>query len=144
MKFAAGLSTSQVCSCGMPLWDNNSFTWWPTSPKSCVSSLSCVLFLALFVVSLRDDPCCRPARVVSSAAQAAAVVPPIRRHGEMLRLINRRQHCLNIPPEPKHEVWRRSGGVVNDSPVLPRRLELDKFFGEQLKDYSPASEEEGR
>ena len=53
---------------------------------------------SILVVSLRDYPCHRPVRVVSSAAQAAAVVPPVRRHGEMLRLINRRQFCLNIPP----------------------------------------------
>ena len=48
--------------------------------------------------SLRDYPCRRPARVVSWAAQAATVVPPVRRHGKMLRLINRREFCLNIPP----------------------------------------------
>ena len=58
----------------------------------------CLFFCAICVVSLRDYPCHRPVRVVSSAAQAAAVVPPVRRHGEMLRLINRRQFCLNIPP----------------------------------------------
>ena len=88
-------------------------------------------------MSLRDYPCHRPVRVVSSAAQAAAVVPPVCRHGEMLRLINRRQYCS-----------MSYGGAVkvscDDSPVLRRCLELDESFGEQLEDNSPASEEEGR
>ena len=62
-----------------------------------VSHVVLSLVHAIFsVVSLRDYPCHQPVQVVSSAAQAAAVVPPVRRHGEMLRLINRRQSCLNI------------------------------------------------
>ena len=80
------------------LWGgNNSLTWWLTSPNACVSCFAVSSsFCAISVVSLRDYPCHRPVRVVSLAAQAAAVVQPVRRHGEMLRLISRRQFCLNI------------------------------------------------
>ena len=94
MKFAAGLSTSQICSestsdC-VPLQGQQFIHMMPYIAKSLCRMFCCVLFLALFVVSLCDYQCHLPSRVVSSAAQAAAIVPPVRRHGEMLRLINRR------------------------------------------------------
>ena len=75
--------------------DNNLFTWWLRSPNPCVSCPHVCSSQNLLCSFWLYYPCLRPVRVVSSAAQAAAVVPQVRRHGEMFKLINRRQYCLN-------------------------------------------------
>ena len=85
-KYAAGLSIPQICSLDMPLGRQWFIHMMAYIAKSLCLMLCCLFFYAISVVSLRDYQCHRPVRVISSAAQAAAVVPPVCRHGEMLRL----------------------------------------------------------
>ena len=98
-KYSAGLS---ICGATIHSHDGNI---WLTLPNPCISCVSCSFFCAIFVVSLRDYQCRRPARVVSSAA---VVVATVLQHGEMLRLINRRQNCLNTKKFPfLYSMWSR-------------------------------------
>ena len=93
-KYAAGLSIPQICSLDMPLGRQWFIHMMAYIAKSLCLMLCCLFFYAISVVSLCDYQCHRPVRVISSAAQAA-VVQQVCRHGEMLRLINRKQSCLN-------------------------------------------------
>ena len=101
----------------------------------------CLFFNAIFVVSLRDYPCRRPVRVVSSAAQAAAVVPPVRRHGEMLRLINRRQYCLIRPSAPQHSGSKCSVLEHLESGLGPKLAHMccPGKYAEIIAFYSPGA-----
>ena len=83
-KYAAGLSISQICSRDMPLWRQRFIHMMAYIAKSLHLMFMCLFFCAICVVSLRDYPCRRPVRVVSSAAQAAAVV---RRSADMAKCL---------------------------------------------------------
>ena len=70
----------------LPDGGNDLLTWWLT-PNPCITCSCAVLFLLCLYVTIRV--------IGPSAGRQLAVVPPVCRHGEMLRLINRRQFCLN-------------------------------------------------
>ena len=97
VKYAAGLSISQNLFWSHASVEATIHSHDGSHSQILVSHVLLSLPLCYFCLSLHDYQCRLPIRVVSWAAQAATVVQPVHRHGEMLRLIHRRLYCLNIP-----------------------------------------------
>ena len=77
----------------------------------------------------------------SARPQAAAVFQQVRRHGEMLRLINRRQYCLIRPSAPQHSGSKCSVLEHLESGLGPKLAHMccPGKYAEIIAFYSPGA-----